>query len=272
MSCSAAGNGRPGCGWPPSSSAFPAVCLLLVLDGPSIAGTLLLAAMTALMVVVERSTVDHGAPHRELDEFQLLPSDDEELTHVEARPGNVLVPVRKPGTLAHLTAAIRAAGDRDIVAMTVRLLGIDVPDDPAADPHATADERRLLSAVVAVAEREARPVRLLIAPGVNVFDCGRRDRVAARVGGDPRRRVGDAVRRRSGAPARRRLGARAARARRRRPARRPSLARRHCRLPSRRARARRSSPRTSTSFTGSGSTPPRPSDRTSTTATWCARH
>ena len=37
-------------------------------------------------------------------------------------------------------------------------------------PRATDDERRLLSAVVALAEREARPVRLLIAPGVNVFD------------------------------------------------------------------------------------------------------
>jgi magnesium transporter len=151
--------------------AVPATSLLAVFDGPSIAGALLLIAMTVLLVVVERSTLGQEAARRDLDEFQLLPSDDEDLTRVEARPGNVLVPVRRPGTLSHLTAALRAAGDRDVVAMTVRLVGLDVPDDPTADPHATADERRLLSAVVAVAEREARPVHLLIAPGANVFDA-----------------------------------------------------------------------------------------------------
>ena len=63
-----------------------------------------------------------------------------DLTHVEARPGNVLVPVRKPGALTHLTAALRAAGDRDVVAMTVRLVGVDVPDDPSSMPRTT--ERR----------------------------------------------------------------------------------------------------------------------------------
>ena len=54
--------------------------------------------------------------------------------------------------------------------MTVRLVGIDVPDDPAQDPRATDEERRLLSAVIAIAEREGRAVRLMIVPGVNVFE------------------------------------------------------------------------------------------------------
>ena len=151
--------------------AIPGVCLLLALDPPSMAGAALLAALTALLIVSERAAAAHPDPaHAALDEFQLLPSADEDLTHVEARPGNVLVTVRKPHTLTHLTAALRAAGDRDVVAMTVRLVGVDVPDDPSATPRTTDDERRLLSAVVALAEREARPVRLLIVPGVNVFD------------------------------------------------------------------------------------------------------
>jgi hypothetical protein len=38
--------------------------------------------------------------------------------------------------------------------MTVRLIGVDVPDDLSSTPHATDDERRLLSAVVALAERD----------------------------------------------------------------------------------------------------------------------
>ena len=55
------------------------------------------------------------------------------------------MPVRKPHAMTHLIAALRAAGDRDVVAMTVRLVGVDVPDDPTVEPRATDDERRLLS-------------------------------------------------------------------------------------------------------------------------------
>jgi magnesium transporter len=151
---------------------IPALCLLIGLDAPSLAGAMLLAALTTFLVVSERSVAAQldTAPGA-LDDFQLLPADQEDLTHVEARPGNVLVPVRRPGVLAHLNAALRAAGGRDVVAMTVRLVGVDVPDDPSTAPRATGDERRLLSEVVALAEREARPVRLLIVPGVNVFDA-----------------------------------------------------------------------------------------------------
>jgi len=151
--------------------ALPALCLLIAFDPPSIAGVALLAGVTILLATSERSAArrPEAAPGA-LDDFQLLPSGNEDLTHVEARPGNVLVPVRKPGTLTHLMAALRAAGDRDVVAMTVRLVGVDVSDDRSSAPRTTDDERRVLSAVVALAEREARPVRLLIVPGVNVFD------------------------------------------------------------------------------------------------------
>jgi magnesium transporter len=152
--------------------ALPALCLLITLDAPSLAGAALLGALTVLLVASERSIARQPqAASGALDDFQLLPSGDDELTHVDARPGNVLVPVRKPGALSHLTAALRAAGDRDVVAMTVRLVGVDVPDDPSSTPRATDNERQLLSAVVALAEHEARPVRLLIVPGVNVFDA-----------------------------------------------------------------------------------------------------
>ncbi|MGH9140687.1 MAG: APC family permease, partial [Vicinamibacterales bacterium] len=137
--------------------------LLLSVDAPSLAGAALLAAMTAVLTMTERSAAAHRDPSQPaLDEFQLLPSGDADLTHVDAGPGSLLVPVRKPGALTHLTAALRGAGDRDVVAMTVRLVGVDVSDDPSATPRTTADESRLLSAVVALAERDARPVRLLI--------------------------------------------------------------------------------------------------------------
>ncbi len=145
--------------------------LVVALDAPSIAALAVIISVTALLIGAERITENKPRTAAAgLDEFQLLPSADVNLRQVHARPGNLLVPVRKPHSLTHLLAALREAGDRDVVAMTVRLVGIDVPDDQTIDPHATDEERKLLSAVVALAERERRAVSLLIVRGVNVFD------------------------------------------------------------------------------------------------------
>ena len=146
--------------------------LVAIGDAPSLAGFALVAALTTALVVSKRSVAAQPErPGIALDEFQLLPSDDVDLRRAEARPGNFLVPVRRPHVLTHLVSAIRAAGDRDVVAMTVRVVGLDVPDDPTQDPRATEHERQLFSAVMAAAEREGRAVRLMIVPGVNVFDA-----------------------------------------------------------------------------------------------------
>ena len=148
------------------------VGLLVTLDPASIAGAALIATLTATLSLSARASADTSLAGRPaLDPFQLLPSDDVDLRQVYARPGNFLVPVRKPHALTHLVAALRAAGDRDVVAVTVRLVGIDVPDDPTVDPRVTEDERQLLSTVIAAAERERRAVRLMIVPAANVFDA-----------------------------------------------------------------------------------------------------
>jgi magnesium transporter len=153
------------------ATAAGLLALVLTLDGPTLGAIVVVGALTMLLSVSERAIAAKPAPVASvLDEFQLLPSEDVNLRQVEARPGNLLVPARKPHALAHLLAALHESGDRDVVAMTVRLVGLDVPDDPTVDPRATEQERRLLSAVVALAEREQRAVSLLIVPGVNVFD------------------------------------------------------------------------------------------------------
>ena len=139
--------------------AASVIGLLLVVDAPSIAGVTLVGALTAALSMTARAAAGHAAPDETaLDPFQLLPSGDLDLRQVRVRPGNFLVPVRKPHALTHLVAALRAARDRDVVAMTVRLVGIDVADDSAIDPRTT------------TAEREGRAVRLMIVPGANVFD------------------------------------------------------------------------------------------------------
>ena len=150
----------------------PALLVLASGDPATLGGAGLLVGLAAFFTMSERAVAAHdGAGPDTLDSFDVLPAADIDLGQVEARPGNLLVPVRKPNLLAPLTAALLAAEDRDVVAMTVRMIGVDVPDDPASAPQATDEERRLFSDVVALAERHGRPVRLLIVPATNVFDA-----------------------------------------------------------------------------------------------------
>jgi magnesium transporter len=81
------------------------------------------------------------------------------------------VALRRPHFLNHLAAALEAAGDREVMAMTVRLIGVDVPDELSAASAPTTEERRLLASASAVAERHGRPLPLLIVPATNIFDA-----------------------------------------------------------------------------------------------------
>jgi magnesium transporter len=141
------------------------LALLVSGDVPSIASFSLIAGLGTALAVRRRSA---GAPVViEESPFEVSISGD--LGQVDARPENVLVTVRHPHSLGHLAAAMQRAGERDIVVVAVRVLGIDV-DDESAGTTSTRDERYLFSQVVALTERYAHPVRLLIVPAQNVFD------------------------------------------------------------------------------------------------------
>ncbi|HEX2362968.1 MAG TPA: hypothetical protein VHI11_12915, partial [Jiangellaceae bacterium] len=150
---------------------IPAALLIATGDPASIVGAVLVTLLTGLMVVSRTAEGQEHPGAEAFDEFQLLASADAALHSVDARPGNLLVAVRRPHFLAHLTAALQAAGDRDVVAMTVRLVGADSSNDPQSRPQFTEEEHRLFTAVVAIAERYGRAVRLLIVPADNVFDA-----------------------------------------------------------------------------------------------------
>jgi magnesium transporter len=137
---------------------------------PAIATLALIGGLMLVLIVSPRqSESELGA--EDLDTFELLPGSDLAVGQVAARPGNVIVAVRHPHSLSHVAAALQGAGDRDVVVVTIRLLGVDVDDDGADRAEPTADERRLLSRVVALAERYHRPVHLLIVPAESVFDA-----------------------------------------------------------------------------------------------------
>ncbi len=153
-----------------------AACMLATLaigDLPSLASAGLIACLMFLLTVPQRqATTDReGAATTEtLDAFELLPSTDLALGQVEARPGNVLVAVHNPHSLAHVVAAMHSAGERDLVVMTVRLFG-EEGDEASSRAAPSGVEQQLLSRVVALAERHGRSIRLLIVPAHNVFDA-----------------------------------------------------------------------------------------------------
>src|SRR5262249_27509230 len=103
--------------------------------------------------------------------LELLPSSELVRGQVDARPGNVLVTIRNPHALAHVASALKAAGDRDVVIMTVRVIGVDADEDGANQTAPTAAERRLFSSVVALAEQMEKPVRLMIVPSHNASEA-----------------------------------------------------------------------------------------------------
>jgi amino acid transporter len=136
------------------------------------------AALYVVFILSERHNVRQRlAAHTVsgLDQFQLLPAADLGLAEVAARPGSVLVPVRDYGTLAHLEWALTHVDTEryDVVAMTVRL--VQDPDSGFRNFRQSEIfkdyEQLLFTKVVAVAEREGRPVKLLVVPSSNVFDA-----------------------------------------------------------------------------------------------------
>jgi magnesium transporter len=150
--------------------AAGAIALILIGDVPSISAVVLIVALAAWLTITSAAPQRAGDA-REHATFDLLRSAELSLDQIEARPGNVLVPVRNPHSLAHAGAALQLPGNHDIVAMTVRLAGVDVEKDAATETAPTEYERSLLAAVVALAERHERPVRLLIVPAESVPDA-----------------------------------------------------------------------------------------------------
>jgi magnesium transporter len=146
-----------------------AAALLVAYPGSALSVALLVAAVG--LVAVTRPAAVGAAADESTNEFELESTDDVRLGQVEARPGNILVAVRDPHQVAQVAAALQVSGDRDVVVMTVRLLGLDADLEASGAAGPTPAEQRLFSSVVALAERMERPVRLLIVPAHDVIDA-----------------------------------------------------------------------------------------------------
>ncbi len=108
-----------------------------------------------------------------LEQFNLQRPAQVDARCVHARPGCVLVAVRNLHNLQHLRRTLQRTNLRrnDIVVMTVRAIGADSEYELKDDQVFGASERELFSEVVNVAEKEGKPVELLVVPAIDKFDA-----------------------------------------------------------------------------------------------------
>src|SRR5580698_206028 len=95
-------------------------------------------------------------------------------TSLHARPGCVLVAVRDYHRMDHLKRVLEKTNLKrhDIVVMTVRPISTGAGEYELSDDQIFSDyEKELFSHVVEMAEKEGKPVELLVVPAVNPFDA-----------------------------------------------------------------------------------------------------
>jgi hypothetical protein len=114
------------------------------------------------------------AHDKALEEFNLDPQPQISPATIHARPGCVLVAVRDYHRMDHLRTVLEKINLRrhDIVVMTVRTLSAGAGEYDLSDEQIFSDyEQELFSHVVEMAEKQGKPVELLVVPAVNPFDA-----------------------------------------------------------------------------------------------------
>jgi amino acid transporter len=115
-----------------------------------------------------------GVTHVELDQFNLAQEGDLTVENVGVKPGNILVPVSTYYALYHLEGALRRAhrGDAEIVVLHVRMLrrAASGEYDLAPDQLFSTIEQLLFTKVLSLAEKEGKPVRLVVAAANDLWE------------------------------------------------------------------------------------------------------
>jgi amino acid transporter/nucleotide-binding universal stress UspA family protein len=115
----------------------------------------------------------HNAEAKGLEEFNLEQQPQVGTASLHARPGCVLVAARDRDHLEHLRRTLQKTNLRrhDIVVMTVRPTSSDSEYALSTSQIFGDQERELFTTVVKVAEKEGKPVELLVVPAIDPFDA-----------------------------------------------------------------------------------------------------
>ncbi len=139
-------------------------------------GLSLTSFLFVIFLISERANAAKRALQKQkgLEEFNLEHQQDVAQDALNARPGCVLVSVRDYQRMDHLKRVLHKTNLRrhDIVVMTVRQLSTGAAEYGLRDDQLFSDyEKHLFSRVVEHAEKEGKPVELLVVPGVDPFDA-----------------------------------------------------------------------------------------------------
>ena len=122
------------------------------------------------------TTQRQGKPEN-LDQFRVYGNQELGSGALGVRPGNILVAVRDPRNLYYLSDVLRTTDTnrQDVVVMTARLYHREHAFSGSAvvDASQVFDlyEQELFTGAVAVAEKQGKPVHLLVVPATDVFEA-----------------------------------------------------------------------------------------------------